>query len=268
MKSKSSVYSQKFSSSSFNKNNNTYSYILNQIKPTDKYIFDVGCSSGFIGKQIKKKFPKTIVYGADNNLEDLKKASKALDKTFQIDLNYFDPKEIKQKFDYIIIADVVEHLTNPNKLLSSLPILLKPNGKVLLSIPNFSHYTVINRLLTHKWKYDNFGLLDKTHVHFYTYKTICELIKANKFTINQTDMNLSLPTYSTQIQEMSQNKLPLIYSLYTKIYNPENMIFQYLITFSTNNQTNSKIITSALPIMNICQFYFNSLIQLIKNIFK
>jgi len=269
-----SIYTKKFSKKTFLEGNNTYSYIINHVKKTDKYILDLGCSSGFIGAQIKKKNKQAIVFGADNNKSDIAQAQKCLDKAYLIDLNHFKHQEIDQKFDLIILADIIEHLTSAKQLLKQLPYLLNPKGRILLSIPNFSHYSVVNRMLSQKWKYDKYGILDNTHVKFYNYKSIIKLLESKKFYIQKINLNQSLPEPYVQILELIQNKLPLNFGLYQRIYNPENMVFQYLITFSSHKPkkyqsflSKKKEILSQykFPIMKAHQFYFHSTKYIIRS---
>lgn len=272
-----SIYSKKFSPKAFLETNNTYSYIVNQVKKTDKYILDLGCSSGFIGQQIKKLYKKVIIYGLDYNKRDIIQAKKVLDVAKVSDLNNFKHTDVDQQFNLIILADIIEHLTSPKKLLKQLPYLLKPHGRIVLSIPNFSHYSVVNKLLSQKWKYDSYGILDKTHVKFYNYKSIVKLLESKKFYIQKINLNQSLPEPSVQILEFIQNKLPLNYSLYQKIYNPENMVFQYLITFSSRKpkkyqsflKQKAKIFANyKFPIMKAHQFYFHSIRYLVTSYIK
>ncbi len=274
MKLKNSVYDQNFSETKFSQDNNTYAYILSQVQPSNHSVLDLGCSSGFIGHEIKKRFPKIKVTGIDNNLADITKAKKVLDEAFLADLDNFQESSISGKFDLIILADIIEHLTHPQKLLRRLKKLLNPGGRILLSIPNFSHYSIINSLLKHNWHYHKSGLLDKTHVHFYNYRTIVKLIEASHFYISKIELNQSLPDQSVQITEMIQNCLPLNYSLYQKIYNPENMVFQYLVTFVSQRpivyksylaKKQKTLSQYSFPVMSQLQFYFRSIRRLIKN---
>ncbi len=81
------------------------------------------------------------------------------------------------QYDYIIILDVLEHIRNPREVLCLLSSLLKKDGKILLSVPNIAHNSVLINLLQNKLEYTSVGLLDDTHVHFYTYRSILQLLK-------------------------------------------------------------------------------------------
>lgn len=83
----------------------------------------------------------------------------------------------KNQYDCIIVLDVLEHIRNPKEVLILLSSLLKKEGKLLLSVPNIAHNSVLINLLQNKLEYTSVGLLDNTHVHFYTYDSILQLLK-------------------------------------------------------------------------------------------
>jgi len=74
----------------------------------------------------------------------------------------------RETYDYIVAADVLEHLKDPEKILSSLWLLLKQSGSLLLSLPNISHAAVVGELLQGRFCYRDEGLLDRTHLRFFT----------------------------------------------------------------------------------------------------
>ncbi len=80
------------------------------------------------------------------------------------------------QYDYIVILDVLEHIRNPLEVLQKVRSLLKPEGKLLLSIPNIAHNSVLLGLLKNKFQYTQVGLLDNTHVHFFTYDSIKQML--------------------------------------------------------------------------------------------
>ncbi len=82
-----------------------------------------------------------------------------------------------KKYDYIVILDVLEHLKFPLELLSKVKTLLSGNGVLLLSVPNIAHNSIIIDLMNNRFNYTELGLLDKTHVHFYTHESLCQLLK-------------------------------------------------------------------------------------------
>ena len=79
-------------------------------------------------------------------------------------------------FDHIVFADVLEHLRNPLKVLTCAKGLLKDGGTILVSVPNLAHNSVMIDLLNHKFEYRSTGLLDDTHIHFFTKSSLEEMI--------------------------------------------------------------------------------------------
>jgi 2-polyprenyl-3-methyl-5-hydroxy-6-metoxy-1,4-benzoquinol methylase len=81
-------------------------------------------------------------------------------------------------FDCIVLNDVLEHLVDPLNVLSHLTPLLSPNGRIVGSIPNVLHWSVLIALLVKRdWKYEDFGVLDKTHLRFFTRKSIVRMFE-------------------------------------------------------------------------------------------
>ncbi|GEM_PF-459356 len=74
----------------------------------------------------------------------------------------------RESYDYIIAADVLEHLRQPEEILRAARKLLKPQGKLLLSVPNVAHAAVVGSLMRDRFDYRDEGLLDRSHVHFFT----------------------------------------------------------------------------------------------------
>ena len=103
------------------------------------------------------------------------------------------------KYDYIICADVLEHLHNPDKVLERLKSLLKPDGSILISIPNFTHSSVLVNLFNDIFEYNEIGLLDNTHIHFFTYKSFMKMVKDAGLIPVQEDATFAA-TYKTELK--------------------------------------------------------------------
>ncbi len=82
----------------------------------------------------------------------------------------------KKYYDYIIFADVLEHLYNPYMVLKEAVNLLKDNGSIIISIPNVSHNSVIIDLINNNFQYRELGLLDNTHIRFFTSLTLTKMV--------------------------------------------------------------------------------------------
>ena len=156
----------------------SYSLILSMVSGDNPFILDVGCACGDMGRYLKNK-RNAIVYGLEYSSESVAMAiaTKSYEEVRQVDLETLSPDdfaEYKEKFDYIVCADVIEHLRRPMLVLDVLKTYLKPGGVFLVSIPNVAHMSVKANLLNNTFEYEPVGLLDETHTHLYSYKSIAE----------------------------------------------------------------------------------------------
>lgn len=146
----------------------------------NKTVLDVGCASGYLGALLMKE--GNIVYGIDGNKDAIEIAKKHYRKAMHYDLNTADKDHLTSlfdgiTFDTIIFADVLEHLLDPEAALLYFITLLKPNGKIIVSLPNVALWRVRANLLFGNFNYTDYGVLDRTHLHLYTFKTAKEMVR-------------------------------------------------------------------------------------------
>ncbi len=111
-----------------------------------------------------------------------------------MDVEKIDFDALNGKFDYVIAGDLIEHLRDPWGLIKNLAKVLKPNGKVIVSIPNVAHVSNIYNLLNCRWDYEDEGLLDRTHLRFFTRETMVAMFEEAGFSIEACEYRkLSLP---------------------------------------------------------------------------
>jgi 2-polyprenyl-3-methyl-5-hydroxy-6-metoxy-1,4-benzoquinol methylase len=157
--------------------------IILELYAGEYLVLDIGCGSGALGMKIKEREPRAIVYGIDNSKDAAVLAQKRLNRFYLIDLDnealpYFD-----NQFDLIILGDVLEHLKSPDIFLGAIRQYLKPEGSILLSVPNIAHMSIRKKLLLGRFEYTETGIIDRTHLRFFTYDTITRLIDACGFQI-------------------------------------------------------------------------------------
>ncbi|UKT64397.1 class I SAM-dependent methyltransferase [Pedobacter mucosus] len=144
---------------------------------------DVGCAGGNFGQMLKEVFDCEI-WGVEPDEKSALIAKAKLDKVF----NCVFGKEIRipaeKTFDCIFFNDVLEHLAQPEEALQLAKKFLASNGYIIASIPNLRFYPAIISLLRHKdFKYLDAGVMDKTHLRFFTKKSIIRLFKENGYKI-------------------------------------------------------------------------------------
>lgn len=147
-------------------------------------IFDLGCATGYFGKELKKK--NCVTVGVEQDASAATIAKKYLQNVFILDLE--QPEKMvfpNNKFDYILMLDVLEHLRNRVDLLSKISRWLKPEGRLIISTPNITHISIRLKLLFGDFSYTEMGILDHTHVHFFTRKTLEEELNKSGWRVDQ-----------------------------------------------------------------------------------
>lgn len=148
-------------------------------------ILDLGCGNGSTLAWIKEKGMCKNTYGIDISKECYEK--KNIDFYLNEDLEQSESFFKNIKFDIILILDVLEHLIDPDTFLKKVLNCLKKNGSIILCIPNIRHYSIFkNIFIKGDFHYTDSGILDKTHLRFYTKKSIIRFLANNNLTIKKT----------------------------------------------------------------------------------
>jgi len=151
----------------------------------DSKILELGCSTGFMSQYFSSKL-NCQVTGVDINPQALKKAKKHCQ---QVILGDLEDKSIQKiiklsgPFDIVFASAVIEHLKNPESVLQLIKQVLKPKGILIITTSNIAHWRIRLKLFLGNWNYQDYGVLDKTHLKFYTYHTFQTLIKSAGFKI-------------------------------------------------------------------------------------
>jgi 2-polyprenyl-3-methyl-5-hydroxy-6-metoxy-1,4-benzoquinol methylase len=161
----------------------------------DKRVADIGCGPGNIARLLQER--GCSVVGVDANAEALFAAKPFCERTVAADLDRDSLADVLQgeRFDVIVFADVLEHLRNPGRTLLQSKTLLRPGGYVVASIPNVAHGSVRLSLLLGTFEYQPLGILDETHVRWFTRSTVLRLFKECGFAIEALDRT-ALPVFS------------------------------------------------------------------------
>jgi len=254
-----SIYSQKHNQKTIENPNTSLHKIFSLISPQSNTILDVGCSSGYLGQYIKQISNNKIkVDGIELDKNDYKIAQQYLDTVINIDIqNINNLKKITQKYDTIIFADILEHTINPHQILKQLSNNLQPTGQVIISLPNIIHQSIVLEVLSGQWNYEESGLLDKTHVHFFDFNEIVRLIENNSLYINKIDFSIfDLPKQkiSKILQKQNLKKNIEIIKLLKK---PQHQIFQYIISASIKKPNKYKTFLNNQQILKPASDWIN-----------
>lgn len=220
-------------------NNLNISILGKRIAPFSS-VLDVACGEGKFAHLYREKRIKA--WGVDLDPESVKQAQKSgafqdvfccdVEKEFE-KLEKVVEEQIGDRFDYIIMCDVLEHFINPTQVLMKFYTLLKPGGKIMISIPNVGNADIFLNLLEGNFNYAREGILDNTHFHFFTKKSFAEWIDEinSQSPTTQMDCLYLGGTYGvTKYLEKVEKNYPLIYQLIQ--YNPQYQVVQLLFELS------------------------------------
>jgi SAM-dependent methyltransferase len=151
-------------------------HLLDAVPADARTILEVGCAQGRLGAALKERDPGRRVFGVERVPAMAGIAAGRLDRVFTIDVERDAPDLPPGSVDCILFGDVLEHLVDPLGALRRLAPLLSPGGRVLCSVPNVQHHSVITALLRGEFQYQESGLLDSTHLRFFTWSSFMKLL--------------------------------------------------------------------------------------------
>jgi len=214
-------------------------WMYDDIEP-GKTLLDVGCATGYFGEYIKQT-KNAKVYGIEIS-DDRFEAEKVLDGVYSFDLDVKEwPKRIYARtYDYIFFGDILEHVKNPTEVLRKARKLLKSEGKVFISTPNIAHISTRLELINGNFEYENMGILDNTHLKYFTLSYLKRIVAEAGYNLNKVDYSTN--DYPRAIQQRLLKKAGLIPTdnYWKMTEKKEARAFQYkLILTKTKNGTNA-----------------------------
>ena len=154
---------------------------IRELVGSGKRVLDVGCGPGNLATILSRM--GNVVVGIDKDDGALAAAQRVCERTIAADLDDAELGELvaDERFDVVVFADVLEHVRNPVKLLTSSRRVLREAGCIIVSIPNVAHGAVRLALLRGRFEYQQLGILDDTHLRFYTRESVLRLLSESGF---------------------------------------------------------------------------------------
>ncbi|WP_186990090.1 MULTISPECIES: class I SAM-dependent methyltransferase [unclassified Synechococcus] len=144
---------------------------------------DVGAGTGNNLKEFQRIHPYALTAAITCSRQESLELKKLTQETFIFDLNNINNKKERQKsgledlkYDLILLSHVLEHTQDPLNVLNGICNLLSPNGKILIALPNICHWRTRMQIARGKFQYQNDGILDRTHLRFFSYWSAIELV--------------------------------------------------------------------------------------------
>jgi SAM-dependent methyltransferase len=149
-----------------------------------RHVLELGCSTGFVSALLKENGCSVVGVEIDPLAAD--RAATICDRVLIRDLRSQDWNAgLDDKFDVVLMGDVLEHLVSPQSLLKRLPPLLNPGGYIVVSVPNIVHWTIRAKVLLGSFRYQPVGLLDFTHLRFFDLRSARTLIEGSGYEIEE-----------------------------------------------------------------------------------
>jgi 2-polyprenyl-3-methyl-5-hydroxy-6-metoxy-1,4-benzoquinol methylase len=159
-------------------------YRLAELTGDRKAVLDVGCAVGYIGEFLQRRTPRPWLAGIEIDPGAAEKARPHYDQVIVGSIE--DPtvwNQLRRRVDAMIFGDVLEHTTDPVIVLGMARPKLADDGMIAVSIPNIGHLKVRLRLLLGKFDYEDWGIMDRTHLRFFTLKTAQEMLRQAGFAV-------------------------------------------------------------------------------------
>lgn len=234
--------------------NNTTTQIFNSVK-NNSLILDVGCASGYLAKLFVEKKNCTVI-GIEPNVKDAKTAKQFCKDVLTLDIEekIWEDKLKGYKFDHIVFADVLEHLRDPGDVLKRIKPFLKPEGSVLISLPNIAHISIRFELLKGDFNYEKTGILDSTHLKYFTKKSFLKLAEASGFKAKKVaaySFDFPEQWMKDYLEEFGLKPEPKAF----RIFSSEDAVaYQYFFELLPSERVTGKQLQENKPIYNVRKF--------------
>lgn len=154
-------------------------------------IFEGGCSSGYFARLLVED--GYVVDGAELDPDAAAEAKEVCERVVVGDLAELDVDQLAPRYDGLVFGDTLEHLADPPALLRRLRPLLADDGALCVSIPNVANWAIRLALLFGRFRYTDRGILDRTHLRFYTLRTAVEMLEQGGFRVEQVEGSVPVP---------------------------------------------------------------------------
>jgi SAM-dependent methyltransferase len=215
--------------------------IMRSLLPTNARVLDVGCGAGGL---------TVAINGGKNNTvlciePDPERAAVARGKGLQVVSGFFDEAFIETcgAFDAILFGDVLEHLADPGAVLTLARRCLAKGGVIIVSVPNIAHWTVRLKLLLGRFDYSDGGIMDATHLRWFTRKTLLAMLAHAG--LEASNVHSSLGLWMAEYERKPFSLLPgrgrrFVLLLLLRLF-PSLIACQYIVAAKISEATNPRL---------------------------
>jgi 2-polyprenyl-3-methyl-5-hydroxy-6-metoxy-1,4-benzoquinol methylase len=173
--------------------------MLLALVPDGSRVLDVGCSTGYLARPLVERGCTVVGIELDERTAEV--AREVCEEVLVGDVEALELPFEHGSFDVVLCGDVVEHLRDPRRFLERVRPLLRDGGRLVLTTPNIANWAIRLGLLFGRWRYTERGILDRTHTHLFTRKTLAEALSAAGYRIVELDFTAPVPVIGTSAVE-------------------------------------------------------------------
>jgi 2-polyprenyl-3-methyl-5-hydroxy-6-metoxy-1,4-benzoquinol methylase len=191
-------------------------------------ILDVGCGEGVLGAALKADGAEYVA-GIELHASSAERARDRLDQLVEGSVADAELPFSVDEFDYLLFADVLEHLPDPDSVLQRCLTFLKPGGRVIISVPNWRFYSVLLRLVVDRWSYADAGVRDRTHLRVFTRYSVEQFVTQNGLELLELRRNHRLIEDQSEIGRLGAVATRISNATLARWAFPELLAFQYVV---------------------------------------
>jgi 2-polyprenyl-3-methyl-5-hydroxy-6-metoxy-1,4-benzoquinol methylase len=158
-------------------------------------VLDVGCSTGYLSKLLVER--GSTVVGIELDEEAAAQAERWCETVLTGDVERMELPFEPASFDAVMCADLIEHLREPGAFLARVRPLLRPGGRLALTTPNVANWTIRLALLLGRFDYTERGILDRTHTHLFTRRSLTRCLEDAGYRLESLDFTVPVPGIGT-----------------------------------------------------------------------
>jgi methionine biosynthesis protein MetW len=180
--------------------------MLHALMPSGVRVLDVGCGTGSVAVIANRDRNNTVI-GIE---PDSQRADVARSRGLTVYTGFLDDAFLAahEPFDVVMASDVLEHTASPAELLKLMTMAIKPDGIVLVSVPNIAHWSVRLNLLRGRFDHEPVGIMDATHLRWFTARTISSLFEQSGLQVIEMRQTagVTLPVYGRGVWRWKRGK--------------------------------------------------------------
>lgn len=192
--------------------------LLEIVPLTARRVLELGCGEGVFAQAYRSRNPKAHYTAIEIDKPSAAIAATRVDRLLQGDFESMDDAEVTDgaPFNAIVMGDVLEHMSDPDRVLVRLKTLLADDGYLALSVPNVAHWSALFHLVNGRWPALDSGLFDRTHLRFFTLQSLTEALnkagfrrlkgRARQFLLDTATADKWIPPLADLAEKMGVNR--------------------------------------------------------------